>query len=128
MYKRQGNTVPIPAPKPIPYQARWNPEHIGVTTSDHSLDEMSGMDRLLASQFNPVWQKYGRVSRNYESFAYRTAADRNILRQFDPIYNSNESVREAYAPSGCSGIPGHSHLFDDPYQPYSYSVTYPGQH
>ena len=147
---RNGNMVPIPPQKPMPPRAHWNPEHIGVTTSEDALYEMSGFDRLIASQFNPVYQKYGRVTENkYESFAYRTAADKNMLQKFDPIYNKDMVVREQYAPSGCAsgscgggcggggcgkgscGGPmqkGHSHLFDDVYQPYSYSVTYPDQH
>ena len=131
------HNVKCPAPRPMPHRAHWNPEHIGVTTSENSMYQMSCMDRMQAQRHNPVWRSHGNPApHQYEAFeeelfSYRTCSDKAQLQQFNPQYRNNPDVKEAYVVSCGTGDKGggyqprHSKLLDDPYQPYSYRTTYP---
>ena len=93
-----------------------NPERLGVTTSANAVFQRTNFDNKLEKEFNPVFQHHGPPKPfQYEAFSYRTKFDKGQLHEFDPAYRNHAEVREAYQR-------GHSHLNDDPYQPYSYQV------
>lgn len=119
--KKNQHAVHCPAPRPVPSPVKWNPEHVGVTTSERSFYERSCMDRILQQQFNPEYVAHGeRPPHLYESFSYRTDFDKKQLMKFDPEYRNNKVVREEYQPGAQSNA-----LLHDPYQPYSYFQTFP---
>lgn len=102
------NHSKLPPPK-------WNPLHVGVTTSATSFNPMTCMDRMLAQRYNPEYRNHVQ-----ESFAYRTAYDKHMLNEFDPEYRAHEAVREAYQPSR-----QYNQILHDPFNPYSYYQTFP---
>ena len=113
--------VHCPPPRPVPPKANWNPEHVGVTTSDTSIYERSCFDRIMAGEFNPEYVKHGNPSgHTYESFSFRTNFDKGMLNEFDSEYRNDKAVREAYQPSK-----SYNQILHDPYQPYSYYQTFP---
>jgi len=113
--------------------SHWNPEHIGVTTSATSIYQRSNFDMKMMQEMNPVYQKCGPPKpHQYEAFhisppnetgthqgyKYRTEFDKNMMMDHDAIYRKSNMVRELYQPR-------HSHIYDDPYNKFSYNVLQP---
>lgn len=102
-----------------------NPKTVGVTWSagTTNLYQRSSWDEQMNKSFNPEYKQCGPPQNfnHYEAFTFRTNFDKKMLNKFDPEYRNSMAVQEAYQPR-------HSHLYDDPYMPWSYKTLQPDMH
>lgn len=147
--------VPCPTPRPVPSPAKWNPEHVGVTTSELSIYDRSCMDRMMDEKHNPEYVKHGdRQPHLYESFeaspSYGHYVESYAQKAFSHPAHPQRGFNEGYSyrttfdkkmltkfdpefrnnkivREEYQPSQHYSHLLDDPYQPYSFYQTFPDQ-